>query len=411
MDVPSLNTNAMTYDDHELDSPVRGPYGQSITKGFLVHIPFDGDAGVFQIKPNATDGTAVVGNITENELVLSVVPPTDDYDLDAHIKRELAKVDFRLFHLRASTEYLDQQLNITIAQCVARRKKAMETRAGMVSKLGIPKRQLASSLAHAPPRPTRHVPAPQPPPWRGRQSAETTGQWDIFISHASPDKPYVEPLVAELTKAGVKVWYDKHSLGWGDPLRSGINKGLVNCRYAIVVLSKAFLAERKWTEHELSGLFAREELGALIILPIWHGITREDILKYDPALADRLAKISNTDSYQDIVRSVLQKLGRTEAMGTANAGRIESVDPSIDQRGLVAYAWYETKGPDSKTAERYVRKSTTENWYVFSDERSEHEGPIEDVAEKFATSDRTLRMHGYVRMQYANLLGSPAFEL
>ncbi len=141
MDVPVLMADQMTYDDHELERPVRGPYGQSITKGFLVHIPFDGDAGVFQVKPNASDGTVVLGNVTEKELMLTVVPPTDDYDLDAHIKRELAKVDFRLFHLRASTEYVGQQLDITIAQSIAQRRKAIETRTTMVSKLGIPKRQ------------------------------------------------------------------------------------------------------------------------------------------------------------------------------------------------------------------------------------------------------------------------------
>ncbi len=115
---------------------------------------------------------------------------------------------------------------------------------------------------------------------------------------------------------------------------SGINRGLVSCRYAIVVLSKAFLAERKWTEHELGGLFAREELGTLIILPIWHGITREDILRYDPALADRLAKISNTDSHKDIVSSVLQKLGRTEDMETANAERVECVGPTHSESSI-----------------------------------------------------------------------------
>jgi hypothetical protein len=295
MDVPSLKTDEMTYEDHELERPVRGPYAKSITKGFLVRIPFDGDGGVFQIKPNATDGTVVVGNVAENVLVLTVVPLTDDYDLEAHLKRELAKVDFRLFHLRASTEYVDQQLDITTVQCVAKRRKAIETRTSLVSKLGIPKRQPALSLVVAPQRPSQNQPAPLAPSRKERQSAEARGQWDIFMSHASPDKPYVEPLVTELTKAGVKVWYDNHALDWGDPLRSGINNGLVNCRCAIVVLSKAFLAVRKWTEHELSGLFAREEADALIILPIWHGITREDILKYDPALADRLAKISNTD--------------------------------------------------------------------------------------------------------------------
>ena len=121
---------------------------------------------------------------------------------------------------------------------------------------------------------------------------------DVFISHASEDKPYVEPLVAKLEEAGITVWYDRLVLEWGDDLRSKIDTGLANCRYGIVILSKAFLGKKKWTEHELNGLFAREQAGQKLILPIWHDITRDDLLQYSPAFADRLAKISDTDSYK-----------------------------------------------------------------------------------------------------------------
>ena len=76
------------------------------------------------------------------------------------------------------------------------------------------------------------------------------------------------------------------------------------------ILSKAFLAKKKWTEHELNGLFAREQAGQRLVLPIWHGISRDDLLTYSPALADRLAKIAETDSRKDIVRSLLTLLGR-----------------------------------------------------------------------------------------------------
>jgi hypothetical protein len=48
------------------------------------------------------------------------------------------------------------------------------------------------------------------------------------------------------------------------------------------------------------------------VLPIWHGVTRGDLLEYSPALADRLAKISENDSYQSIVSSMLDHLGRPE---------------------------------------------------------------------------------------------------
>jgi hypothetical protein len=135
-------------------------------------------------------------------------------------------------------------------------------------------------------------------------------KWDVFISHASEDKPYVDPLVKALRAAGVSVWYDQMILNWGDDLRPMIDNGLINCRFGIVVLSKTFLGKKKWTEHELNSLFARELAGQKLVLPIWHGITRADLLEYSPALADRLAKISDSDSADDIVKSMLGLLGR-----------------------------------------------------------------------------------------------------
>ena len=143
-------------------------------------------------------------------------------------------------------------------------------------------------------------------------SAEVSPTYDVFISHATEDKPYVEPLVEALEAAGIKVWFDKTALEWGDDLRPSIDRGLANCRYGIVVLSKAFLGKKKWTEYELNSLFALEQPGKKIILPIWHGITRDDLLQYGAGFADRLAKISSKDSYEDIVKSLLNLVGRSK---------------------------------------------------------------------------------------------------
>jgi hypothetical protein len=90
----------------------------------------------------------------------------------------------------------------------------------------------------------------------------TPKKYDVFVCHASEDKEsFVDPLATALKNAGVKVWYDQFVWEWGDTLRGAIDRGLVESRYGIVVFSPAFLKRKKWTEHELDGLFAREQSG------------------------------------------------------------------------------------------------------------------------------------------------------
>jgi TIR domain len=159
---------------------------------------------------------------------------------------------------------------------------------------------------------------------------------DVFISHATEDKPYVQLLVEALEVAGIKVWFDKTALEWGDDLRTSIDRGLKNCRYGIVIFSKAFLRKKKWTEYELNSLFALEQPGRKIILPIWHGITRDDVLEYGAGFADRLAKVSSKDSYDDIVESLLGLLGR-------------SPDQKQDVSEVTLEAFYFNHDPDRQT--------------------------------------------------------------
>lgn len=143
-------------------------------------------------------------------------------------------------------------------------------------------------------------------------------EFDVFVSHASEDKGYVIPLVQALQQAGVRVWFDAVSIDWGDDLRSALDRGLLSCRYGIVVFSKAFLARKKWTEYELNALLALETAEVKRILPIWHGIHHSDLLQYSPAFADRLAKVSSSDSNSDIVQSLLLLLRPTVAAEAQN---------------------------------------------------------------------------------------------
>jgi len=78
----------------------------------------------------------------------------------------------------------------------------------------------------------------------------------------------------------------------------------------------------------------------------------------------------------------------------------------LAQPNAVAYAFYETKGDNAKRAKVYVRHSAqVDGWFAFEgsyDDKQhgphEHEGPIEEIAQRFVDADRSLRMKGYVRM-------------
>jgi TIR domain len=116
---------------------------------------------------------------------------------------------------------------------------------------------------------------------------EDASAYDVFISHASEDKDrFVRPLAEALVRRGLSVWYDEFSLTVGDSLTASIDDGLSHSRYGIVVLSDHFFAKR-WTKRELGGLVSRETAESKkLILPIWLGITRDQVVAASPTLAD-----------------------------------------------------------------------------------------------------------------------------
>ncbi len=126
-------------------------------------------------------------------------------------------------------------------------------------------------------------------------SADNYMEYDVFISHASEDKDcVVRPLAQALVRQGLKVWYDEFELKIGDSLRRKNDRGLAKSRFGIVILSKAFI-KKGWTNYELDGIISKANTGEQVILPIWHGITKQEVLDYSPSLADKVAR--NTASY------------------------------------------------------------------------------------------------------------------
>ncbi len=151
---------------------------------------------------------------------------------------------------------------------------------------------------------------------------------DIFISHANEDKKdFVGPLAKMLRDNHVEVWYDAFSLKPGDSIRRSIDIGIAKSRYGIVVLSNAFF-KKEWTQWELDGLVQRLNRSKTnMIIPIWHDISRDEVMEYSPSLADRQALMSH-EGIEHVVAEII-KIVKPEG-STLLAARDILIDYGVD---------------------------------------------------------------------------------
>jgi TIR domain len=112
-----------------------------------------------------------------------------------------------------------------------------------------------------------------------------------FISHDGRDKKGIaEPLALKLMQFMCPVWFDQYSLRVGDSLRGSIEAGLKECPKCVLILTPNFLNNNGWTKVEYDSIFTRELVERKkVILPVWHDVTADDVYKYSPILADRVA--------------------------------------------------------------------------------------------------------------------------
>jgi len=144
-----------------------------------------------------------------------------------------------------------------------------------------------------------------------RQSEEPSVRFDAFISHATEDKEdLVRPLAEALISAGHKIWYDEFQLKIGDSLRRSIDKGLAASRFGIVILSPSFFA-KQWPQYELDGLVSKEIAGGKVILPIWHKVSKAEVMGYSPSLADKMALNTITNTVTELAEALADALKDT----------------------------------------------------------------------------------------------------
>lgn len=109
---------------------------------------------------------------------------------------------------------------------------------------------------------------------------------DVFLCHAWDDRQGVAKELHDLLESrGVKVWFSEKDVGLGVSLMRAIDKGLVNSRIGIVLVTPALLRRlpaEGIADKELSALLARDRL-----VPVVHETTYEALRDISPLLASR----------------------------------------------------------------------------------------------------------------------------
>ena len=122
---------------------------------------------------------------------------------------------------------------------------------------------------------------------------------DVFLCHAWDDRQGPAKDLHDLLEArGVRVWFSEKDLGLGVPMMRAIDKGLVNSRVGIVLVTPAMLRRlpaEGVADKELSALLRRERL-----VPVVHGTTYEELEKVSLLLASRAGLNTAEESMAEV---------------------------------------------------------------------------------------------------------------
>jgi hypothetical protein len=118
---------------------------------------------------------------------------------------------------------------------------------------------------------------------------------------------------------GLQVWYDEFELRIGDSLRRKIDAGIARSRFGIVVLSPEFLANG-WPQYELDGLATMAVSGRQVLLPLGYGVSKGEVVRQSPSLADKMALRTADYALAEIAREITSVVRRAR-LRCGNRGR------------------------------------------------------------------------------------------
>ncbi|CBS89807.1 tetratricopeptide repeat protein [Azospirillum lipoferum] len=134
---------------------------------------------------------------------------------------------------------------------------------------------------------------------------------DLFFSYPRADAERVRPLVEELRRLGLSVWFDEHEIGDSDAITRSIVEGLGQARMLVAWYSRAYTRSRpcQW-ELTAAYLAAQHEGGdlsrrILVVNPEQGGDHIQPV-----ELRDRLYLEGGTDAVADLAGRIARRLDR-----------------------------------------------------------------------------------------------------
>ncbi len=86
-------------------------------------------------------------------------------------------------------------------------------------------------------------------------------------------------------------------------------KGSQESDLALLYCRQLFL-RKAWTQHELKGLITSEVHEKQVVLPIWHRITLDELLSFDPTLADKYALKTSETRIEEIALHIKRRINK-----------------------------------------------------------------------------------------------------
>lgn len=248
-------------------------------------------------RKKAADARASAGRSKSESTIRTRLREADRADVEAN-KAEQARA-------RAESKAADLEKTISKALADVEKRRADDQRRAL--------RNIERDSRLARSQFTQGFDMPASHPFGATAAAGTTEEvpaHDVFLSHASEDKDDIaRPLYDALTARGVTVWFDEIEITVGKSIRQEIEKNIARARFGIVILSPDFL-KKQWTQTELDALFSRKmNSGEDLVLPIWHKITKQEVLDQSTLLAGIHAlnsAIQTVDEMADLLAKAVE---------------------------------------------------------------------------------------------------------
>jgi len=126
---------------------------------------------------------------------------------------------------------------------------------------------------------------------------------DVFILHVPEDKAVVRAFAFALRKKGLKVAYDDFELVKGDSAHKKVNAGMGSSRFGVAVISRPFVMQG-WVTGGVGGLAVRPLSGKQSLMPLWHDITRNEVLEFCADIADLVGCHTGISTYDEIAEDI-----------------------------------------------------------------------------------------------------------